>query len=369
MAAAHRILHTAHVTCRRGDGALRNRQRCRGRPGPIFGNTGSTRETTRRPAIGTRRALAPGMAWMFRVPALLALALVGTAPLTARAISEDCSDPSGMCTVSNDGQDFTSCMCAGGDGGAGGGGNEWAGLDAAALQLECQEQLALFCGPPLPPDGISCETREGMCTVDNDGGDSVFCTCDGQPDSGTTGGNDWAGLDDDQLYEVCLDMVEDFCAPEPGTGTDPTGMDTGDPTDGNTGTGGVATSGETEGGDSGTSGESGGASDTGGAATEDTGEPNGSSSDGTGGSGDASTGSDASATAGDASATAGDASATAGDASATAGESGDTDSGPSQDITQSGCGCSTRDAGEDMGGWLALALGLQLGAVGRRRRR
>lgn len=308
------------------------------------------------------------MAWMIRVPALLALALVGAAPLTARAISEDCSDASGMCTVSNDGQDFTSCMCAGGDGGAGGGGNEWAGLDAAALQLECQEQLALFCGPPVPPDGISCETREGMCTVDNDGGDSVFCTCDGQPDSGTTGGNDWAGLDDDQLYDVCLDMVEDFCAAEPGTGTDPTGMDTGDPTDPGTGTTDAATSGETDSGDSGVAEDTGGASDTGGAATEDTGVPGGSSSDGTGGgSGDESTGSDASATAGDASATAGDASATAGESG------GDTDGGPSQDIVQSGCGCTTESSGQDAGnrggGWLALGLGLVLGAIGRRRRR
>ena len=55
---------------------------------------------------------------------------------------------------------------------------------------------------------VECSNEDGTCTVSNDGGtDSVNCDCDGVS-SGTTGGNVWAGLDEDEMNEVCLGELE-----------------------------------------------------------------------------------------------------------------------------------------------------------------
>lgn len=254
------------------------------------------------------------MALMTRVPAVVALVLLGAAPLSARAISVDCSDPTGSCTVSNDGMDFVSCECTAGPSGGGGGGNAW------------------------------------------------------------------AGLSDEQLYEACLDSVDEFCGAGPGTTTaDPTGADSGDPTDpgtasgdtgdagdtGDTGDTQASTSGATD--DAGGSGDSSDSSDSGdsgsgtdAAATGDTtaADTGGSSGGGDGSSDDGS--SETSASAGDASATAGDASATEGD-----GTGGTGSDGPGEDILRTGCGCRSSSG---PGGPLAVALGMLLGALSRRRR-
>ncbi len=80
----------------------------------------------------------------------LGLTLAATSvllPGTAWAITVDCSNEDGSCTVSNDGgTDFQSCSCAGGSGTTGAGGNEYAGLDAEALAQVCEGLLEL-CAP------------------------------------------------------------------------------------------------------------------------------------------------------------------------------------------------------------------------------
>jgi MYXO-CTERM domain-containing protein len=284
---------------------------------------------------------------------------VGAAPLSARAITVDCSDKTGTCEISNNGMDMMSCVCADGSAGGGGGGNAWAGLNEKQLLVECDETLQLFCGPPLPPDGVSCETKEGYCNVDNEPNDSFYCECADGTEGGGGGGNAWAGLDDKQLYDVCLETASEVCGDPP----DPTGgQDTGDPTDTDSGT---TAAGDEDSGTSGDTGDSGDGGSSSGDAGSSSGDAGSSSGDADGSSGDAGSSSGGAAeSSGDASASAGDASASAGDASATAGDG--TGEPPSQNDAGSGCGCTTENEG---GGPLALALGVFLGVLTRRGRR
>src|SRR5688572_30308129 len=115
---------------------------------------------------------------LHRALPLLTLTLATlAAPGLARAATAECMSADGSCTVSNDGFDWLECMCADGSGGGGGGGNEWAGLSEAELGLICEEQLASFCGPFIPPDYVECYDVLGSCTIDNEPEDELECYC------------------------------------------------------------------------------------------------------------------------------------------------------------------------------------------------
>jgi MYXO-CTERM domain-containing protein len=150
------------------------------------------------------------MRWMVMVGP--ALALMAALPGRAAAASASCDSTEGSCDVSNDGSDSISCLCADGSGGGGEGGNEWAGLSSEELEAVCEEELAVFCGPPPPPTGVPCETDNGSCTIDNEP-DSISCECaDGSGVAGG-GGNLWDGYDDDQLYDECVAQADSLCGP------------------------------------------------------------------------------------------------------------------------------------------------------------
>jgi MYXO-CTERM domain-containing protein len=147
----------------------------------------------------------------------VSVALVGsfvTFVPEARALDAACMSKLGDCSVTNSPQDFTSCECVGGEGIAGGGGNEWAGLNQAQLQAVCEEQLDQFCGPPGPIEGVPCESELGMCIVDNEP-DSVSCDCVGEGGGGAAGGNEWDGFTDEQLAGVCAEQLEVWCGDQP----------------------------------------------------------------------------------------------------------------------------------------------------------
>jgi MYXO-CTERM domain-containing protein len=217
---------------------------------------------------------------------------------------------------------------------------------------------------------VMCSSEDGDCTVSNDDGDSVSCAC-GDKGQGTTGGNEWEDLSEDELMEIC-EMELAFCGggssdTEMTTtiGTDTDVMDTGssvgtdtEPMD--TGTTVTVTDTDAESGttDHTETGDSGSTGDTG-----DTGD--------TGSSGDASAGSSEDATAEDASASNADADASAtnadADASATnAEESSEGDGGAEGGDGDSGCSCNT--AGRDRSGLLGLGLLGLLGLRAQRRR-
>jgi len=144
--------------------------------------------------------------------AAVAFATLGASE--ARAAAAYCESKIGSCDVSNDGGDSFGCECSSGSAGGGGGGNEWAGLGEAELEVVCFETLELFCGEGPPPGGVSCETELGACNVDNEP-DSVGCECANGSGGFGGGGNDWDGLSDDQLYDVCLQQIQEFCDPGP----------------------------------------------------------------------------------------------------------------------------------------------------------
>jgi MYXO-CTERM domain-containing protein len=133
----------------------------------------------------------------------------------AQALEADCMSKFGECSVSNVPDDSTWCECVGGGAGGGGGGNEWQDYNLAQLQEVCEEQLASFCGPIEPPDGIPCESELGVCYIDNEP-DSLSCECAGGEGGGIGGGgNMWDGLDDAQLEAVCFEELEAFCGDAP----------------------------------------------------------------------------------------------------------------------------------------------------------
>ena len=86
------------------------------------------------------------MTWLGRIFLGVALAGAGVlVPGTAWAITVECSNEDGSCSVSNDGGvDFESCECVGGAGTGGTGGSNYSGLNAAELDAICQDLLE-FC--------------------------------------------------------------------------------------------------------------------------------------------------------------------------------------------------------------------------------
>lgn len=145
----------------------------------------------------------------------LALAAFGT-PTLAHAAVANCMSAFGSCEVSNDGFDWTECMCADGSGVGGGGGNMWAGLSELELAPICEEQLASFCGPFLPPEFIACYGVLGSCTIDNDPVDSIACECLDGTTGGVPGGGAWAGWSEMQLYAECEAQLDMVCVPPAG---------------------------------------------------------------------------------------------------------------------------------------------------------
>lgn len=134
---------------------------------------------------------------------------------SAQAATGHCVLKYGMCEVSNDGFDWIECECQDGSGVGGGGGDAWAGLDEAQLTEICFEELAAFCGPVEPPDGVPCMGKFGTCYADNDPEDSLTCECGDGGGGGFFGGDAWAGFTDEQLFEVCMENVDLFCGPPP----------------------------------------------------------------------------------------------------------------------------------------------------------
>lgn len=139
------------------------------------------------------------------------------APALAHAATANCMSADGTCEVSNDGFDWVDCTCADGSGGGGGGGNDWAGLSEVELGPICEEQLAAFCGPFIPPGYLVCEGAFGSCTIDNDPEDSISCECFDGSGGGVPGGGAWAGWSDMQLLTECEAQLDMVCQPPPGS--------------------------------------------------------------------------------------------------------------------------------------------------------
>lgn len=149
---------------------------------------------------------------------LIALALTTLAgPGLARAATANCMSMDGTCEVSNDGFDWIECMCTDGSGGGGGGGNMWAGLTEMELIPICEEQLASFCGPFVPPDYVECWGLLGSCIIDNEPEDELSCDCLDGSTGGMSGGMAWAGLDDAQLAAECEVQLDMHCMAPPGS--------------------------------------------------------------------------------------------------------------------------------------------------------
>lgn len=239
-----------------------------------------------------------------------------------------CVSPAGACVIDNVPEDSLSCECVDGSGGGLAGGNMWAGLSDMELLDQCNMELASLCGgappPPPPPPALECSSRLGACTIASEPEDFLECVCaDGMGFSGG-GGNDWAGLSDEELLALCEDALAGGCA----VGSE-TGGETGEPGD--------------------TGGETGGEGSTGGGSTGEPGQDTG--VDDSGGVSEGSSGGVPDPTAGD---------------DATGGASEGSDGGGSGDEGGSSGGCSVAPR-SGPGGWALVLLGLV--GVGWRRRR
>ena len=138
-------------------------------------------------------------------------------PALAQAATAECMGEYGSCTVTNDGFDEAECMCADGGGGGFGGGNEWAGLSEVELGPICEEVLADFCGPFIPPEEVFCWSFLGDCAIDNEPDDTLYCNCADGSTPTMEGGMAWAGWSDDQLYDECEAQLDMLCLPPPGS--------------------------------------------------------------------------------------------------------------------------------------------------------
>lgn len=201
---------------------------------------------------------------------------------------------------------------------------------------------------------VMCSSDLGECTVSNDDGvDSASCDCAEGEGFGTSGGDRYEGLSEDELQEICEGLLLD-CKGGPDTdpGTSTTASDTSaTDTDATSTTAGTDPTGET--GTTGPADDTAGSDETAGTTAADS-ESSGASAE------------DASASAEDASASAEDASASAEDASATDAEESSEGDGGADDEDDSGCSCDA--SGRDRSGLLGLGLLGVLGLRARRRR-
>lgn len=61
----------------------------------------------------------------------------------------------------------------------------------------------------------SCEIDSGSCTISNDGFDSISCGCQFEGEGGgggSTGGDSWQGLSEQELLVLCFDHLESMCS-------------------------------------------------------------------------------------------------------------------------------------------------------------
>ncbi|MCX4246076.1 MYXO-CTERM sorting domain-containing protein [Paraliomyxa miuraensis] len=199
-----------------------------------------------------------------------------------------CGTASGDCVISNTPEDFISCECADGSGFGFGGGNAWAGLSDMELVDVCEDVVDMECGapPPPPPGELECGNDLGTCTITNDPADFIECACANGLGFGGGGGNEWAGLSEEELLMVCEMQLEEGC-----TEGGETEGETGEPgeTEGDTEAGGDtdgATSGGSTGGEGLDSGEEGGSTGTEPGTTGGEGATDGDTEGASGGAGD-----------------------------------------------------------------------------------
>src|SRR5690349_3571862 len=163
--------------------------------------------------------------------------------------------------------------------------------------------LGLFFAAPRAANAaeVMCSNDYGSCTVSNDGSSHISCTCVDNSGDESSGGDEFAGLSEEELNVICLEHLA-FCEPNGDGDGDPntSGTSTGDPT-----------------GDGGTS-----TSDSGDGSTTDPNTTGDTADSGTTGDGSTSEGgTDGGTTAGDTGATTGDSGST------TTGDSGTTSTG------------------------------------------
>jgi MYXO-CTERM domain-containing protein len=233
--------------------------------------------------------------------------------------------------------------------------------------------LLLFGSRPAMAIEVMCSNEFGECTVSNDGFDEIECTCADGGGLGGTGGDQYFGLTDAELLEICLDQLV-LCDGQGGTdgGTEETGWGGTDGGTEETGWGGTEESGETFGdtgdgdgdssGDGDGDGDSGdsvgdGDGDSGGDGDGDSGDGDGdgdSGGDGDGDSGDGDPGDGDGDSAGDTNTDDGDNQEGSGDS----GESGTSaDTGAAEDGA-SGCSCATTNSAPGIGLMLLSLFGL-----------
>ncbi len=225
---------------------------------------------------------------------------------------------------------------------------------------------------------VDCSNEYGECTVSNDDGDFASCGCGDTSGTGGTGGNDWDGLTEDELLEICLAELR-FCGAG-GSDTEGTSATTIDPSATDSDPSATDTSTTSDSDPSASASDTSTATDTDPSASDTStasdSDPSASASDtssatdtasDTGGSDDTGGESDEAGSEDEASASAEDASASAEDASAT--DPGDGESsggGQADDDDDDKGGCSVDPSGRDRAGLLGLGV---LGLAGLRRRR
>jgi MYXO-CTERM domain-containing protein len=198
-------------------------------------------------------------------------------------------------------------------------------LSLSALTLG----LMLLNPAPAQAAEVMCSNDFGSCTVSNDGQSFISCSCvDNSGDEGS-GGDEFAGLSEEELNVICLEHLA-FCEPVDETGGEGTSTsDSGDPTDS---------------GEEGTTSEEGSTTDSGEGSTSDSGE--GSTSDTAEGStSDGSTGDTAEGSTGDTAE-----GSTGETADGSTGDSGDSGTTSEGEESGDGDGDSGGGSGSDGGG-------------------
>jgi MYXO-CTERM domain-containing protein len=247
--------------------------------------------------------------------------------------------------------------------------------------------LLLVGSRPAAAIEVMCSNALGECTVSNDGFDEIECTCDGGGFGGT-GGDQYGGLDEAALLEICLDQLM-FCDGQGGTdegtgeagfeetggfedtgegGTD-IGEETGDGDGDTDATGDGDGDGDSNGGDGdGDTADGGGDGDGDGDGESGDGDGDGNSGDGDGDAGDGDAGDgDGDGDSGDGDGdTAGDTN-TDDDGNPEGSDDGDTGTGTDTGATEDGAGGCSCDV-TSQGPGLALMMFSMLGLLRLRRR-